>query len=203
MSLQLFPPPQYLQVFKGRLCWFFIWLLEFTTEAHLALQLSVLWHFYFYYWFNLFTNYWSVMEILLKTQGVAEEVVGPVRLQPPELGRPGLCFSPSPPPLLGRSALLLQPVSPQTSGSQASSEGFIHPVSDTQMEKSQVSWCAVQRHFCQLCMSWFVTSKRREGSTCAIMMLASLLQGYLEGTPFWRLQHKLSEKNRKMDREQI
>ena len=33
MSLQLFPPPQYLQVFRGRLYWFFIWLLEFTTEA--------------------------------------------------------------------------------------------------------------------------------------------------------------------------
>ena len=89
--------------------------------SHLALQLSVLWHFWFFdYWFNLFTNYWSVMEILLRNPGCCWRAVGPSNCSP----RAGqTCTRPFhfAPPLLGRSALPLQPVSPQISGSRASS----------------------------------------------------------------------------------
>lgn len=103
--------------------------------------------FYFYYWFNLFTNYWSVMEILLKNPGCCWRAVGPSDCSLRAGQTCARAFHDPPPLLEAGRALLLPPVSPQTSGSQASSGGS-SPVSDTQMEKSQVSWCCAVRHFC-------------------------------------------------------
>lgn len=127
----------------GRLCWFFIWLLEFCG-SHLALQLSCVRSIFIFFLLLVQSLYcyWSVWRFSSKTQGVAEEQVGR-QLQPQAVSL-GLCLrSPTWSPLLhfsgSPSEPLFQPgVCTQTSGSQSLLRVH-HPVSGPKMEKSQVS----------------------------------------------------------------
>lgn len=130
--------------------------------SHLALQLSVLWHFlFFYYWFNLFTNYWSVMEILLKNPGCCWRAVGPSDCSL-RAGQTCTRAFHDPPPLLGRSALLLQPVSPQTSGSQASSGGSSTQFQIRRWRNLRCPGVLCRGTSVQLCMSDSLQVKGRE-----------------------------------------